>query len=92
MKVTTESGAVYRISEHRICYKTDHHGYHWSPFKIWTMKPIDPDNLPSTWEEVHALPSGDPVIGMRLYVAGKDEWWFSTRVVSIEEDDNDNDE
>lgn len=92
MKVTTESGAVYRITKNRICYKTDHYGHTYPPFKIWVMKSLDPDNLPFEWSSLNEIPTGPPEIGKRLYVAGREEWWISTRVVSIEEDDNDNDE
>ena len=86
MRITTESGAVYEIIG-GICCKTGHRGEVYSPFMVWTMKAIDQDNPPATWEELRTIPDGDPEIGKRMYVSGKDEWWISTKVVSIEEID-----
>lgn len=83
MKITTESGAVYDIDERHICTKTDKYGFVHAPFKVWYMKAIDADV--QTWNEVYDTEMGEPEIGKRMYVVGRDESWLSTVVVSIEE-------
>lgn len=82
MRIVTESGATYSI-ENGVCYKTGHDGEKHSPFKVWVTKAIDPNA--KTWDEVYDAPLGPPEIGKRMYVAGKDDFWLSTVVVSIEE-------
>jgi hypothetical protein len=80
VKITTETGSTYTI-KNGLCVKTSSKGNWVDTFKLWTMKPV-PEDI-ATWEELHSLPEGDPVLGERLYLAGKDVWWVSTRVVSI---------
>ena len=81
MKITTESGAVYDITD-GFCVKTGHDGEVHSPFKVWVLKPF-PEDTPD-WDALQALPTGEPVIGQRMYIAGKDEWCISTKVVSVD--------
>lgn len=83
MKIATESGATYDIVN-GICYKTGHDGEKHSPFKVWVTKAVDPSA--ATWDEVHAFPDGPPEIGKRMLIMGKDEFWLSTVVVSIQEE------
>jgi hypothetical protein len=87
VKVTTNSGAVYEIRD-GICYKTDHRGFAYEPFKVWVTKPVEYTydlEWDQFWALIHSLPEGEPEIGKHLYIAGKDNWWISTTVVSIEE-------
>jgi hypothetical protein len=82
MKITTETGSVYEIDDHGICRKYDKSGECIDSFKVWYMVPV-PNEVVSV-KEIYDLPKGDPEIGKRLYIGGKDSWWVSTRVVSIE--------
>lgn len=81
MKVTTETGSVYSI-EHNLCTKVDKNGLRVDQFKVWIMKPV-PDYV-TTWEEIRELPEGEPVVGQRLYLSGREGWWISTRIVKVE--------
>jgi len=81
MKITTKTGSVYTIDD-GFCVKTDKNGNRVDAFKLWTMKSL-PKHV-KTWDEVHELPGGEPVIGECLYLAGKDVWWVSSAVVDIE--------
>lgn len=82
MKITTETGSVYEIDEHGICRKYDASGECIDAFRAWYMAPV-PNEVVSV-EEVYDLPKGDPEVGKRLYIGGRDSWWVSTKVVSIE--------
>lgn len=89
MKVTTESGASYTLVN-GICTKVDHEGYDCGAFKVWTMKAIDTQlvdgkSMEEVWEVIYNTPIGEPEVGKRLFLSGRDEWWISTPVVSIEE-------
>ena len=83
IKVTTETGSVYNIDEYGFCRKMNGAGELVDTFKPWIMKPI-PDHV-ETLGEIYELPEGEPVIGQRLYLCGRESWWISTRVVSIGE-------
>lgn len=83
MKITTESGATYEIID-GLCYKTDHFGIGYPPFKIWIMKSVGPEI--QTLNELLDSADSPPEIGKRMYVAGKDEWWISTKIVNIEDE------
>lgn len=80
MRITTESGAVY-VLDSGICYKTGHDGEEYSPFKAWFIKALDDDTF--TWDQLRDLPNTGPVIGKRMYISGKEDWWVSTKVISI---------
>ena len=82
MKITTETGSVYEIDEHGLCRKYDASGDHIDTFKVWYMVPV-PNEVVSA-KEIYDLPKGDPEIGKRLYIGGRDNWWVSTKVISIE--------
>jgi hypothetical protein len=77
MVIVTESGSQYRIID-GLCKKFDSDGAMVDVFKLWTMKVIQTDKI--SWEELHEAPEGEPVIGKRLYIAGKDCWWITTPV------------
>jgi hypothetical protein len=83
MKITTETGSVYEIDDRLICRKYDKNGVGIDSFKVWYMKSVPDDVL--TMSELYDLPKGDPEVGKRLYLGGRDSWWLSTRVVKIEE-------
>ena len=82
MIITTRSGAVYTVRG-SIWQKNDGfaqkvlwmHCVHPEDFGLWV------DNLPYTHFEVQ--------VGMKLYIGGKDEWWISTPIVSIEKEEGD---
>jgi hypothetical protein len=82
MKITTETGSVYEINDGRVCHKFNKEGIVIDAFKVFYMRVV-PDGVLSM-KEVYELPEGDPEVGKRLYLGGKDSWWFSTRVVKIE--------
>lgn len=82
MIITTETGSTYTL-ENGFCVKTNKNGVKVSSFRLWLTKPI-PEHV-TKMEEIAGLPEGEPAIGQRLYVTGRDEWWVTTRVVSVEE-------
>lgn len=91
IKITTESGSTYEI-KHGICKKFDKEGYWLDSFKLLTLKPIlVEDSEIKSWADLRALPDGEPQIGLRIYIGGFDSWWISTRVVSIESLEENND-
>lgn len=81
MKITTESGSVYKIDDN-ICRKYDRNGTCIDSFKVYAMKAV-PDSV-TTLMEIYELPDSEPQIGLRMYISGKDSWWISTRVISYE--------
>jgi len=87
MKIITETGSQYDIV-HSIVTKKDKHGKRVDSFKLWSMKAI-PDTA-TTLLEVLELPDSEPEIGKKLYVSGKDTWWITTKIVSIEPYESDN--
>lgn len=82
MRIITETGSTYTINERGICIKHDSSGRGIDAYKVYITKAI-PEEV-SSMQEVHALPESKPEVGKRLYVGGKDGWWLSTLVVSIE--------
>lgn len=82
MKITTETGSVYTIDDHGICVKTDKSGRRIDAFKPFVMIPVT-DEV-ETISDIRALPHGDPVVGCRLYLSGRNVWWLTTYVVSVE--------
>ncbi len=87
MIIRTESGSRYEIDDHGICKKFDSDGNAIDAFKVFFMKavPTTVTQLGDVWD----YPNGDPQVGMLLYIGGKDGWWLSTEVVSIEGNLND---
>jgi hypothetical protein len=81
MKITTESGSVYEITPRG--YWSKNGNYHQ---KVWLMYCISNDVR--THSEIFATEKLPLTVGLRLYVAGKNEWALSTAIISIEEDDN----
>jgi hypothetical protein len=80
MIVITETGSKY-VLEGSICYKYNSKGRGVDAFKLYHMTPVplDVEDI----SEVFKLPQGDPEVGKRLYVSGKDSYWLSTKVVEI---------
>jgi hypothetical protein len=79
LEVTTESGRVYRIDlDESFWFRSPH----FVPHRIWGLKAgtekVWPHEKPEVWEDRM------PVVGEHLYVASRDEWWVSNRIVSIE--------
>ena len=81
MKITTKSGSVYDIS-HGICKKYTSDGELVETFKVYGIKPF---NTPIKRNEIYDLPDGDPKVGMCIFIWGRDVSWYSTPIVSIEE-------
>ena len=82
LRVITETGSTYTFNERGICTKHDASGVGVDAFKLYVAKAV-PDSV-SSMEEIYALPESEPEVGKRLYVGGKDGWWLSTLVVSVE--------
>jgi len=87
MKITTETGSVYDLSDSGICTKTDAEGRRVDAFKPFVVKPV-PDHV-TTLKEVYELPDDYPVVGQRMYISGLNTWWLTTRVVLVEEGSHD---
>lgn len=81
VELTTESGRVYRL---------DLEGGFWSrspyfdPNRIWDMKAGQKLEVP-TMENKENWRDGLPNIGEHLYIRGYDEWYVSTKIITIEE-------
>lgn len=82
MIIKTESGSRYEIDDHGICRKFDSANRPVDSFKVFFMKAI-PANV-TEMGEIWDYPNGDPQVGMLLYIGGREGWWLSTKVVSIE--------
>lgn len=82
MKITTKSGSRYEIDDRGICRKYNEHGTNVDSFKLFFIKAI-PTTVTSL-AEVWDYPNREPEVGMLLYIGGKDGYWISTEVVSIE--------
>lgn len=87
-KITTKSGSVYRIQGGR-CAKNDNIMF----TLIKEPYCIDKEDLKdaTSWKDIFEAPQNPIQVGMLLYVHGRDEWWLSTPIVSIEEVDYDHD-
>ena len=81
-KITTKSGSIYRLWNGR-CSKNDNIMF----TLIKEPYCIDYDDLKNaeSWNDIFSAPKHPIQVGMALYVHGKDEWWVSTPIVSIEE-------
>ena len=82
MKITTETGSVYTISDDGAWWSKNG-GYR---NKVWSNFCISDDV--TRYGEIFTTERLPLTIGLRMYVAGRDEWALSTAIVSIEEDDN----
>lgn len=80
--ITTKSGSIYILDGGR-CSKNDN-----IMFSL-VKEPycIDMEDVKGaqSWDAIWAAPSHPIQVGMLLYVHGRDEWWVSTPIVSIEE-------
>jgi hypothetical protein len=84
MKIHTASGSAYEL-ENGICRKRNSEGTVIDTFKVYFTKAVPMSGI-STMEEVYDLPNGEPEVGKRLYLGGRDSWWLSTEVMRIEKD------
>lgn len=82
LRILTKSGSRYEIDERGIVKKYNAEGVGIDAFKVYVMKsvPKDVQNMKEVWD----LPESEPEVGKLLYVAGKDGWWLSTEVISID--------
>lgn len=83
MIIRTESGSSYEIDDHGICRKFNGEGACVDSFKVFFMKAI-PDTI-TNMGDIWDCPNGNPEVGKLLYIGGKDGWWLSTKVISIED-------
>jgi hypothetical protein len=82
MKITTESGAEYTV---RGGIWQKNNGY---AQKVWEMHCIHNEDL-IRWFERESYEKLEVQVGKKLYITGKDEWWLSTPIVSIEMEEGD---
>ena len=84
--ISTKSGSRYEI-DNGVCIKYNSEGTAIDAFKVYAMKavPTGVKNMIEIWD----MPKSDPEVGKLLYVGGKDGWWLSTEVVSIDWDKDD---
>lgn len=80
--VTTEHGTTYEFFED-FCLRTKNtRGSYGHIMKIWTMKSgvgvYEPGEANSSWKDTRS-----PEVGKNLYVAGREGWYNSTKVVSV---------
>lgn len=82
LRILTKSGSRYEIDERGIVKKYNSEGVGVDAFKVYVIKsvPKDVQNMQEIWD----LPESEPEVGKLLYVGGKDGWWLSTEVVSVE--------
>jgi hypothetical protein len=83
VRFTTETGSVYVVDDRSICQKMTSTGKIVDTFKVFFMKAVP--EIPTTWEELQDIPESVPVVGQHLFVSGRDTWWLSTAVVSVED-------
>jgi hypothetical protein len=86
MVIKTQSGSRYEIVD-GICTKYNNLGTRIDAFKVYFTKalPLDVTQMGEVWD----YPFSEPEVGKLLYIGGKDIWWLSTEVVSIEWDSDD---
>jgi hypothetical protein len=83
MIIKTESGSRYEIDDNNVCTKYNPEGTRVDAFKVYFTKalPEELTQLAQVWD----YPYGEPEVGKLLYIGGKEGWWLSTKVTSIEE-------
>ena len=82
MRITTESGSVYEIDEDsNICTKYNANGTRVDSFRVYFMEAVSEDI--KSIDQISYLSKGEPQVGKRMYISGKDSYWISTKVVSI---------
>lgn len=82
--ITTKSGTIYRLFGGRVARNNT------SSFTL-VKEPycINKEDVKdaTTWTEIWAAPKHPIQVGLCLMVEGRDEWWLSTPIASIEETD-----
>lgn len=86
IRATTETGAYYVI---------DNEGQFWRKNegptqRTWSMKTLPAEPWFNNWHDAYAALSevdetDTPVVGERLYISSRDEYYLSTVIVAIEE-------
>lgn len=87
MKIKTSSGSEYLI-ENGMFIKNNHQ---WN--SIWDMYFFDLKDLDvsiKSWETyfeyAKTMPKTyEPEVGKHMYISGKDVWWISTKIISVED-------
>lgn len=65
------------------CLKTSNTGAKYDSFAIRTVSGL-PADFGGTLLDVFQMESKEPAVGERLFISGKDEWWISTPIISID--------
>lgn len=85
LRVETESGRVYDIDvESGFWWRLSKpHMKRGTTHRLWALMRGTHFDYPhkspkDSWEQ------GDPVVGKHMYIASRDEWYVTSRVVSIE--------
>lgn len=84
MVITTESGSVYRFND-SMCFKNGEF-----QFRAWWMYCFDSvdgmrvDDIPQPFVDADADKRLPLQVGKQMYLGGKDGWWISTKIISIE--------
>lgn len=83
-KITTKTGAVYKL--HDGLWKKNGGPYN----RTWSNFCVSNETLENakTWDDVHNSEHLPIQVGLCMYIAGRDEWYLSTPIVSIEETDD----
>lgn len=88
-RAVTESGSVWEYTHDILHIDSKRHGDRYA-FKPWHIKVVDRRNIPgdspkAQWEYIRALPNvEEPVVGLSLYAAGREDWRLSTPIASFE--------
>jgi len=82
MKIVTETGSTYVVDDLKHCVKYDKVGNMVDQFFVTDMKAVP--NTVSNWKQVFESPKTKIVVGKRMFIGGRDSWWISTKVVSVE--------
>lgn len=85
--ITTETGSTYKIL-HNICHKQDKDGNHLDSFKVFYITGISADtqSMDDIFDKIKdgTFERRLPEVGERMYISGRDGWWLSTTVISVE--------
>ena len=90
IKITTKSGSYYTIDRGYFAKnKTEWHSIQ----ELYFFKLEDLPKFRS-WTEfyevsLNMLKISHPQVGLHMYISGRDVWWISTEIISIEEIEND---
>lgn len=83
-KITTKSGSVYEIRGGRFTKNgKDMMSLYGNPFCISAEDLEKAEN----WVDIYASEHLPLQAGLCMYITGRDQWWLTTPIVSIEEEE-----